>query len=164
MWQMQSYGSGTVIVKSEYSDYPHLYVYGYDENHRREIAIDLEIFLNHGRKLPDWVNGLQFHPNDENTLYDGKGISISAVGRMVLPPDDNGALSWQPDYSDKAKTDRQFLINRIFNSIAENKYTEITDDKKEMIKRITNMAKMQLKNVGVAPSDIKMITSSWENI
>ena len=83
---------------------------------------------------------------------------------MVLPPDDNGALNWQPDYSDKAKTDRQFLINRIFNSIAENKYTEITDDKKEMIKRITNMAKMQLKNVGVAPSDIKMITSSWENI
>ena len=68
MWQMQSYGSGTVIVKSEYSDYPHLYVYGYDENHRREIAIDLEIFLNHARKLPDWVNGLQFHPNDENTL------------------------------------------------------------------------------------------------
>lgn len=164
MWQMQSYGSGTVIVKSEYSDYPHLYVYGYDENHRREIAIDLEIFLNHGRKLPDWVNRLQFHPNDENTLYDGKGISISAVGPMVLPPDDNGALNWQVDMSDKAKYDRKFLINRIFDSSSENTHTEISDVKKEMINRLTKMAKVQLKNVGVDSNDIKMITSSWENL
>ena len=164
MWQMQSYGSGTVIVKSEYSDYPHLYVYGYDENHRREIAIDLEIFLNHARKLPDWVNGLQFHPNDENTLYDGKGISIQAIGPMVLPPDDNGALNWQVDMSDKAKYDRKFLINRIFDSSSENTHTEISDVKKEMINRLTKMAKVQLKNVGVDSNDIKMITSSWENL
>lgn len=164
MWQMQSYGSGTVIVKSEYSDYPHLYVYGYDENHRREIAIDLEIFLNHGRKLPDWVNGLQFHPNDENTLYDGKGISIQAIGPMTLPPDDNGALNWQFDMSDKAKHDRKFLINRIFDSISENTHNELSNAKKEMINRLTKMAKVQLKNVGVDSNDIKMITSSWEHL
>ena len=139
-------------------------MYGYDENHRREIAIDLEIFIKQARKLPDWVNGLQFHPNDENTLYDGKGISIQAIGPMVLPPDDNGALNWQVDMSDKAKYDRKFLINRIFDSISDNTHTEISDVKKEMINRLTKMAKIQLKNVGVDSNDIKMITSSWENL
>ncbi len=136
MWQMVSYTSGTVIVRSEHSDYPHLYVYGYDDNHRREIAIDLEVFLNHARKLPDWANGLQFHPTSETTLYDGKGISIKAIGPMILPPDDNGALSWQSDMSDKAKRDRKFLINRIFDSISENIYNELLSAKKEMVSQV----------------------------
>lgn len=53
MWQVVTYTSGTVIVKSELPDYPHLYIHGKDDNHRREIAIDLSVFLNYGRMLPE---------------------------------------------------------------------------------------------------------------
>ena len=111
---MESYQSGTVIVTSHEPNTPHFYVYGYDDNHRRNIAVDLEIFLNHCKQLPEWVYGLYRHPDDPTTLIDGKGISISMVGPMVLPENDNGALNWQTDMSENAKKLREFLINRIF--------------------------------------------------
>ena len=56
------------------------------------------------------------------------------------------------------------MINRIFDSISENTHNELSNAKKEMINRLTKMAKVQLKNVGVDSNDIKMITSSWEHL
>lgn len=117
MWEVVSYTSGTVIVTSNQPDYPHLYIYGKDDNHRHEIAIDLSVFLNYGRVLPEWVKSLKYDGEDKTHLVGSDSISIRAVGPMVLPENDNGALSWKPDNSDKAKSDRVYLINRIVDGV-----------------------------------------------
>lgn len=117
MWQVVSHQSGTVIVTSNQNDYPHLYIHGNDDNQRREIAIDLSVFLNYGRALPEWAKSLKYDGDDKTHLVGSDSIYIRTVGPMVLPEDDNGALNWQTDKSDKAQSDREFLINRIVDGI-----------------------------------------------
>lgn len=117
MWEVITYTSGTVIVKSELPDCPHLYIHGRNDNQRRDIAIDLSVFLNYGRTLPEWAQSLKYDGDIKTHLIGSDSISINAIGPMILPEDDNGALNWQNDNSDKAKSDRVELIKRIVDAV-----------------------------------------------
>ena len=105
-WGTITYQSGTHIVK-KYDDIqtPHYYVYA-DE--RYKVCKELQNWLNWGND-PDWRAKLT-RCTDESV--DGPdGIHISAVGPMVLPKNDNGALNWQIDPN--KKQDRIKLIDKL---------------------------------------------------
>lgn len=131
MWMVESYGSGTVVVTGESGMY--FYVRANDEKYRREVAIDLEVYLNHNR-VPAWFETLAMRDGSETEIVGTKGISLAVSGPMVLPEDDNGKLNWVQDGSIKAVTERSRLINRIMDEVsscknmaAQNAHTEIRE-------------------------------------
>lgn len=122
-WQRVSFLSGTVIVqRCDGVSSPWLYVYyaadlekhgiteDESERKRSEYAEDLAVFLSGGPR-PQWMDtyrreGATFVKND-------LAGTISAVGPMILPPNDNGRLSWVQDESEQAKSDRIALVDRL---------------------------------------------------
>lgn len=114
-WYVECYGSGTVIVKTNNHNIPHFYVHATETNNdviRRNTAIDLEVWLNHGR-MPVWVNTLQLGSETYEYLTNGDDINISVVGPMMLPENDNGALNWISDISHDSQLMRLNLIMRL---------------------------------------------------
>lgn len=117
MWAVESYQSGTVIVKSVTDPkLPHFYVYGKtggSERERYEIAVDLATWINYPSRMPAWALDLKYHPDMQTCLITDSGISITAVGPMVLPENDNGACNWMQDISSEGR--ERIINNLIFN-------------------------------------------------
>ena len=105
-WATRMYTSGTHIVTTG-GHHPHYYVYA---DKRYEVCKQLENYLNGGPR-PDWMDQLEIHPDTEEACTGPDGIDISAVGPMILPADDNGALNWIQDYSVGMKHMRKKIIN-----------------------------------------------------
>jgi len=110
-WHFESFGSGTHIVKSVDANYPYCYVYA---DNRRDVCIDLENWLNHA-KIPEWANTLKVSDHGEDYLVGDFGISITIIGPMVLPPNDDGRLNWQTCPSENSKKLRRQLRDRLLN-------------------------------------------------
>jgi hypothetical protein len=122
-YEVQSFQSGTVIVTPRTVSDPHLYVYhsndltrdklSEDDNDRIRymLACDLRYMLNGGPR-PAWLDG--YTRTDDHCITGPLGGTISAIGPMILPPNDNGRLAWMQDPSPAAITARKALIDRIW--------------------------------------------------
>jgi hypothetical protein len=107
-WVHQAFQSGTEIVKDfNTAGKPHYYVYA---DNRHIVCEELADYLNEVSK-PPWIEKLQ--RTGEEYCDGPDGIHILAVGPYVLPPDDNGALAWQQDDSEKKQKERIKLIDRL---------------------------------------------------
>jgi hypothetical protein len=120
-WRPFSFQSGTVIVQRGH-DEPWLYVYyasdlrknsitdEESERKRSEYAQDLAVFLNGGQR-PTWMD--TYRRVDPSFVRNQLNGTISAVGPMILPPNDNGRLSWKQDDSPAAEAARIALMDRL---------------------------------------------------
>lgn len=113
-WTNIAFQSGTQIVTSQTEGEPHYYVYGgesSDDPYRYQVCKDLCKFLNYGER-PSWIETLE-RMRPDNAVGEN-GIHITAVGPMILPPNDNGRLNWQTDQSEESKQKRERLIDLLF--------------------------------------------------
>lgn len=113
MWKFTEYQSGSCIVFSHIENYPYYYVYA-NEAIRRDVSIDLEVWLNHN-KLPEWARNLKRHPEFNYIAIGEDNIEIIATGPMVLPPDDNGSMNWQQSNDPVHIQQRIDLIERLLD-------------------------------------------------
>jgi hypothetical protein len=122
---MESYGSGTVVVKTFDNSKPHLYVY-YAGNIRPKLITDdesqtkryimarqLASYLNGDSPLPEWIEALKYTRSTPRQIINCLDGTISAVGPNVLPPNDNGRLAWRQDENEEAEADRVRLMDAL---------------------------------------------------
>lgn len=125
-WNVRSHQSGTVNVEPESNDLPFISVHyafniaelgisEFESNRKRiEMASSLCDYLN-GGQTPKWL--CDCYHGDGFSFKTPLGGSVSILGPMVLPPNDNGRLAWVQDYTDNGVAVRKRLFMTLENVI-----------------------------------------------